>query len=307
MSGGAEEQISLFRSRVELRRFDDGTLRILESILVSKDVKSLLEVRLSLREFMRRESPCIILEIADKSVEHKLFILEFLVRAFALAGDIESCLAFRYEALVLRQLRSTSNQWLQVSYREWMTFAEDSLDNGFYSIARMACESALACFEINGMVEPQRDDFLKNVEVISDIKRLKDVAVVSSASRSDVSNFCFLYGPHLVVTRWAQTAEYLKKKAVETRKPHFLDYKEAQSSASTLFRDGIKKRNWKEDLMTVTLSPVYVNGEDLHIGLKVSLMQSIGNPRPHSVRAGKCCLFKPTLPERAFVIVKDCF
>ncbi|KAL7201427.1 hypothetical protein ACSBR1_033179 [Camellia fascicularis] len=321
MSGGAEEQISLFRSRVELRRFDDGTLRILESILVSKDVKSLLEVRLSLREFMRRESPCIILEIADKSVEHKLFILEFLVRAFALAGDIESCLAFRYEALVLRQLRSTSNQWLQVSYREWITFAEHSLDNGFYSIARMACESALACFEINGMVDPQTDDFFKNVEVISKIKRLKDVAVVSSASRSVQ----------------AQTAEYLKKKAVETRKPHFLDYKEAQSSASILFRDGIKKRNvrklrdhqtlhdlvnniqnvvvlellvllqWKEDLMTVTLSPVYVNGEDLHIGLKVSLMQSIGNPRPHSVQAGKCCLFKPTLPERAFVIVKDCF
>ncbi|THG01934.1 hypothetical protein TEA_006088 [Camellia sinensis var. sinensis] len=306
MSGGAEEQISLFRSRVELRRFDDGTLRILESILVSKDVKSLLEVRSSLREFTRRESLCIIREIADKSVEHKLFILEFL-----------SCVAFRYEALFLRQLRSTSNQWLQVSYREWMTFAEHSLNNGFYSIARMACESALACFEINGMVDPQTDDFFKNVEVIGKIKRLKDVAVVSSASQSDVSNFWFLYGLHLVVTRWAQTAEYLKKKAVETRKPHFLDYKEAQSSASTLFRDGIKKRNvrklrdhqsiihlnrnqnvvvlellvllqWKEDLMTVsdTLSPVYGNGEDLHIGLKVSLMLSIGNPRPHSVRAG---------------------
>ncbi|XP_028112159.1 uncharacterized protein LOC114310381 [Camellia sinensis] len=227
MSGGAEEQISLFRSRVELRRFDDGTLRILESILVSKDVKSLLEVRSSLREFTRRESLCIIREIADKSVEHKLFILEFLVRAFALVGDIESCVAFRYEALFLRQLRSTSNQWLQVSYREWMTFAEHSLNNGFYSIARMACESALACFEINGMVDPQTDDFFKNVEVIGKIKRLKDVAVVSSASQSVQ----------------AQTAEYLKKKAVETRKPHFLDYKEAQSSASTLFRDGIKKRN----------------------------------------------------------------
>ncbi|KAF5930756.1 hypothetical protein HYC85_031629 [Camellia sinensis] len=90
MSGGAEEQISLFRSRVELRRFDDGTLRILESILISKDVKSLLEVRSSLREFTRRESLCIIREIADKSVEHKLFILEFLVRAFALVGDIEA-------------------------------------------------------------------------------------------------------------------------------------------------------------------------------------------------------------------------
>ncbi|CAL5426923.1 unnamed protein product [Camellia sinensis] len=48
--------------------------------------------------------------------------------------------------------------------------------------------------------------------------------------------------------------------------------------------------------MTVndTLSPVYGNGEDLHIGLKVSLMQSIGNPRPHSVRAEP--KKSPTLP-----------
>ncbi|CAL5426917.1 unnamed protein product [Camellia sinensis] len=225
MSGGAEEQISLFRSRVELRRFDDGTLRILESILISKDVKSLLEVRSSLREFTRRESLCIIREIADKSIEHKLFILEFLVRAFALVGDIESCVAFRYEALFLRQLRSTSNQWLQVSYREWMTFAEHSLNNGFYSIARMACESALACFEINGMVDPQTDDFFKMLKLLA---KLRD---------SRMLLWCHL------LHSLAQTAEYLKKKAVETRKPHFLDYKEAQSSASTLFRDGIKKRN----------------------------------------------------------------
>ncbi|KAK9271818.1 hypothetical protein L1049_002183 [Liquidambar formosana] len=47
-----------------------------------------------------------------------------------------SCLALRYEALVLRDLKSATYQWLQVSYREWLTFAEHSLDNGFYSIAR---------------------------------------------------------------------------------------------------------------------------------------------------------------------------
>ncbi|KAK9285383.1 hypothetical protein L1049_024574 [Liquidambar formosana] len=48
----------------------------------------------------------------------------------------KSCLALRYEALVLRDLKSATYQWLQVSYREWPTFAEHSLDNGFYSIAR---------------------------------------------------------------------------------------------------------------------------------------------------------------------------
>lgn len=71
-------------------RFDDGTLRILESVLVSKDVRSFLEVRSSLREFMRSESLSVIREIAEKNVEHKILILDFFVRAFALAGDVEA-------------------------------------------------------------------------------------------------------------------------------------------------------------------------------------------------------------------------
>jgi len=47
----------------------------------------------------------------------------------------QSCLALRYEALHMRELKSTSCQWLEVSYLEWLNFAEHSLDNGFYSIA----------------------------------------------------------------------------------------------------------------------------------------------------------------------------
>ncbi|KAI8523519.1 hypothetical protein RHMOL_Rhmol13G0080500 [Rhododendron molle] len=234
-SARVDHQISLFRSQVELRRFDDGTLGILESLLVSKDVKSLLEVRSSLSDFIRRESLSVIREIADKSVEHKLSVVEFFVRAFALAGDVEayirlslgSCLALRYEALALRELRSPSNQWLRVAYEEWMTFAEHSLDNGFYSIATKACESALSCFEMNGVNDPQHNDFFRNIEVIGKIKRLKDVAVASLASRS---------------VR-AQAADYLKKKAVEMNPSPSLARKEEQFSASTLFRDGIKKRN----------------------------------------------------------------
>ncbi|XP_057487725.1 protein DOUBLE-STRAND BREAK FORMATION-like [Actinidia eriantha] len=138
-----------------------------------------------------------------------------------------SCLALRYEALVLRELRSPGNQLLQVSYREWMTFAEHSLDNGFYPIARKACESALSCFEMNGTNDPQSNDYLEYIEVIGKIKRLKDVAVASSASRSVQ----------------AQAAEYLKKKAVEPSPIKFSTCKEARCSASSWFRDGIKKRN----------------------------------------------------------------
>lgn len=35
----------------------------------------------------------------------------------------------------MRELKSTSCQWLEVSYLEWLNFAQHSLDNGFYSIA----------------------------------------------------------------------------------------------------------------------------------------------------------------------------
>lgn len=68
-----------------------------------------------------------------------------------------------------------------------MTFAEHSFGNGFYSITRKACESALSCFEMDGVNDPHDDDFFRNVEVIGKIQRLKDVAVASSPSRSGVS------------------------------------------------------------------------------------------------------------------------
>jgi hypothetical protein len=41
----------------------------------------------------------------------------------------------RYEALVLRDAKYSNSLQLQVSREEWLTFAKDSLDNGFYTIA----------------------------------------------------------------------------------------------------------------------------------------------------------------------------
>ena len=39
---------------------------------------------------MRSESLSVIREIEGKNVEHKILILDFLVRAFALVGDVEA-------------------------------------------------------------------------------------------------------------------------------------------------------------------------------------------------------------------------
>lgn len=41
----------------------------------------------------------------------------------------------RYEALFLRDAKYCNNLHLQVSRQEWLTFATNCLDNGFYTIA----------------------------------------------------------------------------------------------------------------------------------------------------------------------------
>ncbi|XP_030537520.1 protein DOUBLE-STRAND BREAK FORMATION isoform X2 [Rhodamnia argentea] len=172
-------EVSLFLSLIKLRRFDDATLGVLRTLLVSKDVKSAVQVRSSLEQFMRFQSLCILREIVDENVVHVLSVLEFLVRAFAVIGDFESCLALRYEALVFRKNKSGVHQWLQVGHIEWENFAKDALDNGFYPIATKACENALLCL--------RRTDTSGLENFTGDIQRigsLKDIAIASTGSCS---------------------------------------------------------------------------------------------------------------------------
>lgn len=49
-----------------------------------------MDVKSSLKELLRFESLSIIRETAKKTDDQKLLVLEFLVRAFALVGDIEA-------------------------------------------------------------------------------------------------------------------------------------------------------------------------------------------------------------------------
>ncbi|KAG6735520.1 hypothetical protein POTOM_061870 [Populus tomentosa] len=171
---GAPHQISLFRSQITARRFNDESLRILESLL--------------------------------------------------------SCLALKYEALLFRDVKSSSDQSLHVSHLEWLNFAHHSLDQGFYSIATQASEKALACFQKKDVADAKTGDFFENARVIEDIKRLKDRAMRSAASGSVQ----------------AQAAEYLKRKVVEKSRTCSSFRTETKSAASTLFRNGIKKRHARE-------------------------------------------------------------
>ncbi|KAI4373371.1 hypothetical protein MLD38_011502 [Melastoma candidum] len=87
------EGISQFCSLVRQRRFDDVTLGFLQSLLVAKDVKSSSEIRSGLRLFLRSESPLILREFADQSIDRVLVVLEFLVQATALMSDIEEIIS----------------------------------------------------------------------------------------------------------------------------------------------------------------------------------------------------------------------
>ncbi|KAL6204354.1 hypothetical protein ACLB2K_021622 [Fragaria x ananassa] len=234
-----------FRSLVLNRRFGDETLRVLESILVSKDVKSSMEVRSGLMQFMRSESLSVLREISEKNVADKLLVLEFLVRTFALVGDVESCLALRYEALVLRDLKSTAQQWLKVPHLEWLNFAQQLLDNGFYSIAAKACENALRSLKGKSSEQstadgvhleristeyPKTDEVLENEQVMEKIKRLKECAMSSASS-------------HSVQT---QTADYMKKRLKQKSMVSSPVLKKTTCVASTLFRNGIKMQNQRK-------------------------------------------------------------
>ncbi|XP_051116890.1 protein DOUBLE-STRAND BREAK FORMATION isoform X2 [Andrographis paniculata] len=180
-------QISLFCSRVHDRSFDDVTVRILESIMASNDVESLLGVGSALKQFMRDESILIFREIAEESVEIKLLFTDFLIRAFAVIGDVESCLALRYEALVMREQKAIDDPGLQVACKEWLTLIEHLLENGFHSVAHQACERALTFPKVNVGHHPKIDDFFNYMEAVKKIKALKDATLSTISSQSGIS------------------------------------------------------------------------------------------------------------------------
>ncbi|XP_010487088.1 PREDICTED: uncharacterized protein LOC104765103 isoform X2 [Camelina sativa] len=180
------DETYLFLNRIQERRLDEESLRILELSLVAMNVKSVSEIRSRLRDFMRSESAAIFGELSGESIVAKLSVLEFFARAFALIGDLESCLAMRYEALNLRELKSPSCLWLRVSHSEWAKFALQSMENGFPSIAGKASENALLSLKKDSLVESKSEEFSEIFDASEKVRRLRDSAASLTSSRSDM-------------------------------------------------------------------------------------------------------------------------
>ncbi|KAI0501906.1 hypothetical protein KFK09_016851 [Dendrobium nobile] len=227
MPGVIAETTSLFRSQIEDGSFSDVSLQILESVLVAKDVRALLEIRSSLQEFLRFHAKSVMDRIAAKTVDEKLNVAEFFVKAFALVGDVESCLALKYEALVLRETKYYNNNGFRVSYQEWYNFAKNSLYNGYYAIAVKGFNNALSCFQSELNADGNTGDYFMKDNIVDKIRKLRDEAsaMISSSSVQ------------------ALTSKYLKRKATECEQRCSLLPTNSQQAASSMFRLGINKRN----------------------------------------------------------------
>ena len=68
-------------------------------------------------------------------LEKSAAIIDLFHLVFCNFSFRQSCLALRYEALLLRDEKASSDTRLEVSYHEWLTLAEQLFDNGFYSAA----------------------------------------------------------------------------------------------------------------------------------------------------------------------------
>ncbi|KAE8809876.1 hypothetical protein D1007_13468 [Hordeum vulgare] len=181
-----DDALSLFASRLSHHRFGDEELRVLEAALsTGGDVAALLSTRSAARKLLRESVAGACAAAAVEGDGARLSVADFFARAFALAGDVESCLAMRYEALVLREAKYSDDLQLHVFHEEWLTFAHDSLDNGFYTIASKAFASALV--HIHPSHLNATNATLKKNKV-NDIRGLQTLAKSLSAQRS--GQFC---------------------------------------------------------------------------------------------------------------------
>ncbi|OQU78585.1 hypothetical protein SORBI_3008G004900 [Sorghum bicolor] len=219
-------------------RFGDDDLRVLEAALsAGADVPALLATRSAVRRLLQSsaaeafafkspaEGPAL-----DGGSGTSLAIADFFARAFALVGDVESCLAMRYEALLLRDAKYCNDLHLQVSRQEWLTFAKDSLDNGFYTIASKAFANAL------GHIHPSHPGHLDSANSIEEKDKINDITGLQNLARS-------LSAQHSVQT---QSAEYMKRRASGVHEKYNLQSGKPNLTGSSMFRLGIKTRNIKK-------------------------------------------------------------
>uniref|UniRef100_A0A804LP88 Uncharacterized protein n=1 Tax=Zea mays TaxID=4577 RepID=A0A804LP88_MAIZE len=92
----------------------------------------------------------------------------------------------RYEALLLRDAKYCNDLHLQVSCQEWLTFATDCLDNGFYTIASKAFANALVHIHPSHLGHLDSANSIEEKDKIIEITGLQNLAKSLSAQHCGV-------------------------------------------------------------------------------------------------------------------------
>ncbi|KAK9756763.1 hypothetical protein RND81_01G119600 [Saponaria officinalis] len=221
-----QDQVSLITCRLQQCRYDDSTLRLLQLMISSssssKDVQLSVNLRRNLIHLVTSHSLTALRNAASQPIQLKLLTLDFFLRAFSILHHLQSCLSLRYEALLLRHSSVVAHPELQVSYHEWLAFAQLAFAHAFYSVAVKACDHALLCLNRQG--DASRENF-SEITSVNTIQRLKDAAIILSSNHSVQ----------------AHAAEYSKKKNLIQKKTSFST--EIECPASISFKNGIKLHN----------------------------------------------------------------
>lgn len=141
-----------------------------------------------------------------------------------------SCLAMRYEALLLRDAKYCNDLHLQVSRQEWLTFATDCLDNGFYTIASKAFANALV------HIHPSHTGHLDSANSIEEKDKIIEITGLQNLAKS-------LSAQHCVQIK---SAEYMERRASGVHEKYNLQSGKLKLTGSSMFRLGIKTRNIKK-------------------------------------------------------------
>ncbi|KAF8706322.1 hypothetical protein HU200_030582 [Digitaria exilis] len=228
-----DARLSLFASRLSHHSFGDDDLLLLEAALsTGADVPALLATRSEARRLLQQHAPQAFAAPPPPLPDHharSLATADFFARAFALVGDVQSCLAMRYEALLLRDAKYSGDHHLQVSHEEWLTFAKDSLHNGFYTIASKAFAYAIAHICRS---QPGQLDSTNSIEK----DRINDIIGLQNLAKS-------LSAQHSVQTR---SAEYMKRRGSGGHDKYYLQSGKPKLPGSSMFMLGIKTRNMKK-------------------------------------------------------------
>ncbi|CAM8878809.1 unnamed protein product [Rhodiola kirilowii] len=168
---GVYTYVQTYQENEKLKhRFDYRTLQVLESAMASKDVKSLSLSRSSLKSVLRSSLYRLFSSSDTSLLRSRLSVLEFFVRAFSLAGDVEA----NHNAFILRELKSATCPWAQVSPYEWLTFASQSLDNSFFyqcCQGKEGCDYALSCLKKKDDENPSMiKKVVDNVEITRKVR-----------------------------------------------------------------------------------------------------------------------------------------